>query len=434
MDIRSAAAHARSGEKAGRLPALRGSVGRRGLLAAAGTGVLAGLAAVVHARGDGGPAAPPVAAPPTPGGSGSHQAAAGQTAARARPASGHVYLGTYTSSGGGKGVGAATYDTRSGAISPGSVLTGVANPSFLALAPGGGVLYAVDEQDQGEVTAAAVAPDGSLRRLGARATGGSSPCHLTVHHGGRHVLSANYGSGSIAVHPLDAEGALLARSDLVQHTGSGPDPARQAGPHVHMVLNDIAGAFVLAVDLGTDSVYTYRLDPAAGRLTEVSRAAVTPGSGPRHLAFHPSGRFAYLANELGDSVIVCRYDPATGKVTPGRPQPTVPAGSRAAGRNYPAEVLVSADGAYVYVSNRGHDSVARFAVTRGGAALRLLDAVPSGGAYPRHIALDPAGTLLFAANQNSGTVTRFHVHHGTGALTPAGGAYATPTPVCVLPL
>lgn len=433
MDIGSSGAGTPSaGGSARRFLAARGDLGRRGLLAAAGVGALAGIGAMARARHHDATPAGPATAPARP--AAPDTAAAGPAATRPRSAPRRIYLGTYTSSGGGKGVSAATYDPDSGAISAGTVLTGVADPSFLALSAAGDVLYAVDEQQQGRVTAAAVAANGTLSVLGSQPTGGSGPCHLSVHSGGHHLLSANYDSGSIAVHPVGADGALHARSDLVQHTGSGPDPDRQDGPHAHMVLNDPAGAFVLAVDLGTDTVYTYRLDTTAGRLTEVSRAAVRPGSGPRHLAFHPSGRYAYVACELGDSVIVCGYDPATGTLTPGDPQPTVPSGSPVSGRNYPAEVAVSANGAFVYVSNRGHDSVARFAVEGGGASLRLLDAVPSGGAYPRQIALDPAGTLLFAANQNSGTVTRFHVDTATGALASAGGAFATATPVCVLPV
>ncbi|MYS24073.1 6-phosphogluconolactonase, cycloisomerase 2 family, partial [Streptomyces sp. DvalAA-14] len=344
-----------------------------------------------------------------------------------------LHLGTYTTQGGGTGVGLAQYDPRTGRITGAGTLTGVANPSFLARSASGGHLYAVDEQASGAVTAVSIDAAGRLKVLGAQPTGGSGPCHLSVHAGGGHVLSANYDSGSLAVHPLAPDGSLLPRTDLVRHTGSGPDPDRQDGPHAHMVRSDPGGAYVLAVDLGTDTVYTYRLDETTGKLTSLSQARVAPGSGPRHLAFHPSAAFAYLANELGDSVVVCGYDPATGAVTPGRPQPTVPAGSPATERNYPAEVVVSADGAFVYVSNRGHDSIARFAVADGGATLRLLDATPTGGAYPRHIAFDPTGMLLFAANQNSDTVTVFHVDPASGELTSGGTPFSTPMPVCVLP-
>ncbi|HEY3482727.1 MAG TPA: lactonase family protein [Streptomyces sp.] len=344
-----------------------------------------------------------------------------------------VYLGTYTSSSS-QGVGLASYDPGTGVLTSTGTLKGVANPSFLALSGDGTHLYAVDEQDKGAVTAVSVDAQGRLKVLGAQSTGGAGPCHLSVHPGGRHVLSANYDSGSVAVHPIASDGSLRARSDLVKHTGSGPDPDRQKGPHAHMVLSDPQGGYVLAVDLGTDTVYTYRLDTAKGKLAAVSQARVTPGAGPRHLAFHPSGRFAYLANELGDSVIVCGYDPATGRLTPGAPQPTVPAGPPPSERNYPAEVLVSPDGAHVYVSNRGHNSVARFAVGDAGASLTLRDAVPTGGAYPRHISLDPSGTLLFAANQNSGTVTTFRRDPASGALTATGASFKAPTPVCVLPM
>jgi 6-phosphogluconolactonase len=409
-------------------------VGRR-LLLAAGAGTVAaavtGSAAMgAPARGDRQAAAGATSAPPSAPGSAPRPVPKPKTAhVTARP----VYLGTYTTSPA-QGVGLASYDPQSGVLTSTGTLKGVADPSFLALSGDGTHLYAVDEQSKGAVTAIAVDAQGRLKVLGAsQSTGGAGPCHLSVHPGGRHVLSANYDSGSVAVHPIASDGSLRARSDLVQHTGSGPDPDRQEGPHAHMVLSDPQGGFVLAVDLGTDTVYTYRLDRASGKLSGVSQAHITPGAGPRHMAFHPSGRFAYLANELGNSVIVCRYDPATGRLTPGAPQPTVPSGPPPSERNYPAEVLVSPDGAHVYVSNRGHNSVARFAVGGAGASLTLLDAVPTGGAYPRHISLDPSGALLFAANQNSGTVTTFHRDPASGALTATGASFKAPTPVCVLP-
>jgi 6-phosphogluconolactonase len=341
-----------------------------------------------------------------------------------------LYLGAYTSSSA-QGVGLATYDPATGKPAATGTLAGVANPSFLALS--GSHLYAVNEQDKGTVTAISIVSPGHLTSLGSQSTGGSGPAHVSVHAAGRHVLSANYDSGSLAVHPIASDGSLKARTDLVKHTGSGPDPD-QDGPHAHMILSDPKGAFVLAVDLGTDTVYTYTLNTSTGKLTLVSQAHVPPGTGPRHLAFHPSGKYAYLANELGNSVIVCQYNQTTGKVTPGRTQPTVPSGSTSTVRNYPAEVVVSPDGAFVYVSNRGHDSVARFAVGSAGATLTLLDAVPAGGANPRHISLDPTATLLFSANQDSNTVTVFRRNTTTGALTSTGASLKTPSPVCVIPV
>ena len=398
-------------------PADSRTLRRRSVLAAG-----AGLVAVPLAAALAGPAGAATTRSTAP--------AAGADAAQA--ATPHpLYLGTYTTSSA-QGVGLATYDPTTGKPTAGGTLAGVANPSFLALT--GSHLYAVDEQTKGTVTAISVVSPGHLTSLGSQSTGGSGPCHVSVHPAGRHVLSANYDSGSIAVHPIAADGSLKARTDLVKHTGSGPDPDRQDGPHAHMVVGDPQGRYVLAVDLGTDSVYSYTLNTTTGKLTLVSQAKLTPGTGPRHLAFHPSGQYVYLANELGNSVIVCGYNQATGALTPGRPQPTVPSGAPSTPRNYPAEVVVSPDGAFVYVSNRGHDSVARFAVGSAGATLTLLDAVPAGGAYPRHIALDPTATLLFSANQNSNTVTVFRRNTGTGALTSAGTSLKSPSPVCVLPV
>lgn len=343
-----------------------------------------------------------------------------------------LYLGTYTSQqGGGTGVGLATYDGTTGAVTAGGTLTGVANPSYLAVHPDGTTLYAVDEQQDGAVTAIALPADGgSPSVLGSRSAGGAGPTHLSVHPGGRWLLSADYTSGSVAVHPIDTTGALGEATDVVQHSAPAPGPG-QDGPHAHQIVTSPDGGHVLAVDLGNDTVYTYRLDESAGTLSQVSYATLRPGAGPRHLTFHPSGAYAYLANELDNTVVVCGYDPQSGELTPGEPQST---GAGGAGSSFPAELLVTADGAFAYLANRGHDSLTRYAVEADGAELRLLDTVPVGGDYPRQIAFSPDGGLLFAANQNSSTVTVFHVDLASGELTSAGDPFPSPVAVCALPL
>ncbi|MBT2508170.1 lactonase family protein [Streptomyces sp. ISL-98] len=359
-----------------------------------------------------------------------------QAAPTPAPARRRAYLGTYTTQpGGGTGIGLAAYRPRSGELASTGVLPGVSNPSFLALSPDRRTLYAVDERARGAVTAVRVGQAGPPEVLGeSRGTGGADPCHLSVHPGGRFLLTANYTGGSVCVHPIGRGGVLGEASDVVQHTGSGPDPARQEGPHAHMVVSDPGGRYVLAVDLGTDSVHTYRLDPRTGRLHERARAAMKPGAGPRHLAFHPSGSYAYVVNELDSTIAVCAYDRRAGTLTPGAPLPTLPPGTEPTERNYPAAVVISPGGRFLYVSNRGHNSIATFVVECGGAAVRLVSVTPSGGSYPRHIVLDPSGTLLFAANQKSGTVTVFRPDRATGRPDPVGAAFAAPIPVCVLPV
>ncbi|MFJ3305260.1 lactonase family protein [Streptomyces sp. NPDC086549] len=338
-----------------------------------------------------------------------------------------LYLGTYTSAeGGGTGIGLATYDPSTGRITGTGTLTGVADPSYLALHPDGRTLYAVDERTDGGVTAVRLA---GRRILGSRSTGGSAPCHLSVHPTGRWLLSANYGSGSVAVHPIDASGALGERTDLVTHSSPAPGPGQQ-GPHAHQFVTSPDGGHVLAVDLGTDTVYTYRIDPAKGTLTEVARARTRPGAGPRHLTFHPDGRHAYLANEVDNTVAVCAYDPPTGRLTIGEAQST----GTGEGTSYPAQILVTANGSYAYLANRGHNSLTRYAVEADGARLRLLDTVPVAGDFPRQIAFSPDGGLLFAANQRSSTVSVFHVDLDSGELRLAGEPFSSPVAVCALPL
>ncbi|MCX4531667.1 lactonase family protein [Streptomyces sp. NBC_01669] len=345
--------------------------------------------------------------------------------------SGTLLLGAYTSTaGGGTGIGVAGYDQATGRITGRTTVTGVDDPSYLAPHPSGATVYAVDEQEQGGVTAVALAADDTFRVLGTRSTGGAGPCHLSVHPSGRWLLSANYASGSVAVHPIAADGSLGERTALVAHTTPSPGPG-QDGPHAHQIVTAPDGGHVLAVDLGNDTVYTYRLDLRRGALHQVSYALLRPGAGPRHLAFHPGGRFAYLACEVDNTVVVCGYDPSTGTLTPGAPQAT----GTGPGTSYPAQLLVTGDGRFAYLANRGHNSLTRYAVEGGGAALRLIDAVPVGGDFPRHIAFSPDGGLLFAANQRSGTVTVFAVDRADGGLRRTGTTpFAAPAAVCVLPL
>lgn len=380
-------------------------IGRRSLVGALGAGMLAPLTVGGTAQ----------AAAPSPSRPGSNR----------RP----VYIGTF-----GGGIVTGSYDAGGGLTATGA-LGEVTDPSFLAFAPAGGVLYSLDTVGpEGGVRALTVGADGALSTLGeAQSTGGTGVTHLSFHPGGSHLLSANYDSGSIAAHPVHPDGSLGARTSFVQHTGSGPDPDRQAGPHTHQILADPGGDFVHAVDLGTDRVYTYRLDEKSGVLQPVSEVASQPGAGPRHMVFHPGAAHAYMANELDSTVTVYAYDSRTGALTPGTSFPALPEGADPGERNYPAEVVLSADNRFLYLSNRGHDSIAWFAVREGGATLELVDTVPSQGTYPRHISLSPSGSLLFAANQNSGTVGAFTVDRNTGALTAVGSPLSAPSAVCVLP-
>ncbi|MFM9613154.1 lactonase family protein [Streptomyces niveiscabiei] len=338
-----------------------------------------------------------------------------------------LYVGTYTSQeGGGEGIRFASYQPVTGEIAFGRTVTGVPDPSFLAVHPDGRTLYAVNEQERGAVTAVRISDGQVLRSLG---TGGRHPCHLSVHPSGKWLLSADYGSGSVAVHPIGSGGELGERTQSVTHDSPAPGPGQQ-GPHAHQIVTTPDGRHVLAVDLGTDTVYTYRLDATAGTLTEVSRAQTRSGAGPRHLVFHPGGRYAYLANELDDTIAVCAYDAESGRLTIGEPQST---GSKTR-PTYPSQPVVTPDGAYVYLANRGDNTLARYGVEADGARLRLLGTVEVGGDFPRHVSLSPDGTLLFASNQRSDAITVFHVNPTTGTLTPTGTPYASPMPVCALPL
>jgi 6-phosphogluconolactonase len=333
-----------------------------------------------------------------------------------------MYIGCYTSQdGGGDGIALAELD--SGIPAKARTVAEVSDPSFLVRSADRRFVYATLELTGGRVAAFEVAPDGTLTALGEQPTEGAHPCHLTIDPSGRYLLSANYTSGSVAVHPIGADGSLGELTQLLQRSGSGPVADRQEGPHAHQVVFDPAGEYVFDVDLGTDTVHTSVL-AEDGRLEARGELSIRPGAGPRHLAFHPGGATAYLINELDSTLDVCAY--SGGELSVVQTVSTRP--EDASGENFPAEVLVSADGAFVYGSNRGDDTIAVFSTADDGRRVELTRTIGSGGSWPRHLAL--SGSLLYAANERSDAVATFAVG---STLEPVGTPLSWPKPVCLLP-
>ncbi len=355
-----------------------------------------------------------------------------------------LYIGTYTRraahvQGKSEGIYLLHLDLKQGALHPAGQVTGVDNPSYLALAPDGQHLYAVNEvsdfggKASGAVSAFAIDPEtGSLTFINQQPSQGAAPCHVTVEASGRYVLAANYGGGSVVMFPIQRDGRLGVASDFVQHEGSSVNPQRQEGPHAHSINVDPNNRFALAADLGLDKILIYRLDLETGKLTpnpEQPWARVKAGAGPRHLAFHPNGRFVYVINELDSTMTAFAYDGERGTLKEIQTLSTLPEDFQ--GRSHCADVHVHPSGKFVYGSNRGHDSIVIYACDEGSGELKLVGHEPTQGAVPRDFALDPTGTYLLAANQNSDNIVVFRIDARSGRLTPTGHVAQVPTPVCI---
>lgn len=361
-----------------------------------------------------------------------------------------LYVGAYTEPsqhGSAAGISVFRMEQSSGALAHVRTIAGVVNPSFLAIDPLRRHLFAVNEtgthdgQPGGGVSAFTLdAATGNLTPLNQQPTRGTFPAHLTVDPTGAYLLVANYGSGNVAVYPIGAGGDLGAMIDLVQNSGSGPNRARQEGPHAHMITFDPSGRYALLVDLGIDRTLVYRLDIATGKLnphTIVVDGAIAqacgqaaPGAGPRHIAFHPTNRYAYVINELGSTIDAFAWDAARGMLAHRQTVSTLPAGF--AGKSSCAEIVVHPSGRFLYGSNRGDDSIAIFAIDEASGELTARGHVPTQGKNPRSITLDPTGTFLLAANQDTDTIVTFQIHQSTGMPTATGEIAHTPTPVCLL--
>jgi 6-phosphogluconolactonase len=326
-----------------------------------------------------------------------------------------VYLGSYTSEGG-KGIGVATIDESTGKLTVEHWVGGVTDPSWLDLAPGGQRLYVVSETGPtGHVTAFGLDSAGNPTPLGSQKTG-AGPAHVRVHPAGKYAFTSNYDGGTVGTYPVLAGGALGAATDTRRHT---PNPGQSAA-HPHQVVVDPTGKWILSVDLGLDSVYVYSLDATAGKLKQHARVRLGTGSGPRHLAFHPNGAFVYLADETDSTVTVCGWK--SGTLTPGAVVSTRPKPSSTL--NNPGEIAVSADGRFVYVTNRGDNTIAVLATGGGGASLKLVASPGCGGTEPRHLAIAPGGHWLYVADQHSNKVVWFAVDPSTGIPARAGSVSA----------
>jgi 6-phosphogluconolactonase len=344
-----------------------------------------------------------------------------------------VYFGTYTGKGS-EGIYASQLDEK-GKLTEPKLVAKVTSPSFLAIHPSRNYLYAVSEVNTSEgkkgggVTAYQInRSNGELTKINAQQTGGDHPCHVSIDPSGKCVMIANYSGGNIGSLPIKEDGSLGEMASLIQHTGKSVDKRRQEAPHAHSINPDAAGKYAFAADLGTDEIRGYTIDTTTAKLTPHHIVKVPAGGGPRHFTFHPNGKFAYTNNEMTSSVSCFTYDAATGTLTPlGNPVSTLPDDFK--GNNSTAEIRCHASGKFLYVSNRGHNSIAQFNINSNGTITPARQ-TSTEGKTPRNFGL--VGKFLLAANQDTSNVVVFEIDAETGKLVPTGSSVKVGNPVCVV--
>jgi len=359
-----------------------------------------------------------------------------------------VWFGCYTGKPPrGEGIYVSRYAADSGDLSPVELAVSVKNPSFLPLHPTLPVLYAVSEiadldgKPTGGITSFVIdEATGRLTQQSVQPSGGKGPCHLSVDRTGSVLLAANYGSGSAICLGLNPDGSLKpvtppqadGPGGFLQHSGSGPNKGRQQAPHGHSIDPTPDGRFAISCDLGADRVFVHALDTKAATLASHSQAPTQPGGGPRHFALHPSLPFGYANNELDMTVTAFSFDGKQGRLTPIQTLSTLPESVTDRAGYSTAEIAVHPNGRFLYVSNRGHDSLAIFSIDQTTGKLAFSGAEPTRCQTPRHFAIAPGGKRLFAAGQSSSTVTAFTLDPETGKLSFTGNSLKVPTPVCIL--
>jgi 6-phosphogluconolactonase len=337
-----------------------------------------------------------------------------------------VFFGTHAV-GPGRGLSVAHFDSDTGVLGKPDLVAEAPAPAFFVIHPDGRHLYACNSNDfargfTGEtISAYSIDPlTGRLTLVNQQSSGGADPSYVTLDATGRYVLIANYKGGSIAAIELNADGSLGERTAAIRHRGSSVDPKRQTQPYAHCIRVDPTNRFALVADLGLDRLFVYRFDAQDGSLqpNDPPFATVAPGAGPRHLAFGPGGRYVYLVNEMASTIVTFAWDSKKGALTERQTLSTLPAGFP--GTSQCAEILVHPNGKFVYGSNRGHDSVAVFAIDAGTGQLRLVEHVLTQGRTPRNFAFDPSGRWIIVTNHGSDNAMVFRVDGRTGRLAPRG--------------
>ncbi len=353
-----------------------------------------------------------------------------------------VYIGTYTG-GESKGIYLLDLDLVSGEISDRGLVAEVASPSFLAIHPSKDLLYAVGElgeydgeKNNGAIHAYRIDPEsGKLTLINSKSSRGAHPCHIVVDPSGKTVLVANYSGGNVSSVRLNEDGSLREKVSVYQHEGSSVNPGRQKAPHAHSINVDPSKQYAMAADLGADKIFVYKLDAEKGELTPHDPPSVStpPGGGPRHFAFHPSGRFAFTNNEMQMSITSFKYDASRGVLEILETVPTLPEeeGHGKVSGNSTAEIQVHPNGQFLYCSNRGHHSIVVYAINQETGKLTYIETESTQGKTPRNFGIDPTGTYLLAANQGSSDVVVFRINPQSGELDATGHKFSVPTPVCV---
>ena len=353
-----------------------------------------------------------------------------------------AYVGTYTitergTPGKSEGIYVYRMDPSTADWTLVQVARGIVNPTYLNFDPQQCYLYSVVEVDQvegqpgGALAAYAIdRKSGALTFLNRQSTLGGGPCYVSVDQTGRYAMAANYTGGSVAVLPIEADGRLGPASEFIQHAGKGPHP-NQDGPHAHFIAPDPSNRFALVNDLGLDKVFVYRLDLTRGKLVpnQPAYGETRAGAGPRHLAFHPNGRFVYVINELDNTLTVFAWDGQRGALTHLQTISTLPEGY--SDTSYCADVHVGPTGKFVYGSNRGHDSIVVFAIDEQSGKVSTVDWQTTYGEFPRNFAIDPTGQYMFVANQNTDNIVVYRLDNQSGKLLPTGQQVQVPRPVCI---
>lgn len=346
----------------------------------------------------------------------------------------HLFVGTYTNKES-KGIYSVEFDAATGRLAAPVLAAETKSPSYLALSPDRRRLYAVSESEAMAVAFAIDADRAHLTPLQSpQPARGKAPCHLTVDATARALVVANYHTGVVASLALNPDGTIGAAGSVLQHTGSGPNPDRQAGPHAHCVVLSPDSRYVFSCDLGLDKIFAYQLDAATARLTPAEKpfTVTAPGSGPRHLTFAPDGRHAFMLTEMGATVVAYRYDATHGTLTELDTRSSLDPQSTFRGENRSAAIRVHPNGRFVYASNRGPDSIAVLAFDAASGKLTPVEVVPSGGQQPRDFILSPDGLWLIAAHQDSNSLVVFRIDPATGRLTRTDATASVSMPVCVL--